>query len=261
MTKFGSARAVLVGAAVVTLAGCGASAGSSGAAAGNTSSAATSSTTSPGATSSPSSNSNTLVTTGSVPFPIAVGNTWVYKTTASINGENGTETNKVDSVVPVPGGHRVTMSETTDVAGSTTTGRDVFTFYANGTIAYPLTGSDVTVAGNGVVWPDAADLASGQTFRSVLRVRTGRTGPSQYQNADVAVRGAGTETVTVPAGTYQATLVIMTMTVKVGNYSSTVEVDTWQAEGTGPVKTEVLIHAAGNTTASSTQELVSFTKG
>src|ERR1700678_1202809 len=78
MTKFGSARAVLVGAAVVTLAGCGASAGSSGAAAGNTSSAATSSTTSPGATSSPSSNSNTLVTTGSVPFPIAVGNTWVY---------------------------------------------------------------------------------------------------------------------------------------------------------------------------------------
>jgi hypothetical protein len=153
------------------------------------------------------------------------------------------------------------MSEITDLAGSTTTDHDVFTFYANGTIAYPITGSDISVAGNGVVWPDAADLASGKTFHSVLRVRTSRTGPSQYEDADVAVRGAGTETVTVPAGTYQATLVIMTMTEKVGNYTSTVEVETWQAEGTGPVKTEMLIRAAGNTTLTSTQELLSFTKG
>jgi hypothetical protein len=258
MSKFGSAWAVLAGAGVVVLAGCGAS-GSPGVAAGSTSSAAT---TSPSASASASatSDSNTLVTTGSVPYPIAVGNTWVYKTTASINSENGTETNKVLAVVPVPGGHKVTMSETTDIAGKTTTQSDVFTFYSNGTIAYPMNGA-VSVEGDGIVWPNAAQLASGKAFHSVLRVNTGQPGASQYQDANVTVQGAGTDTVTVPAGTYQATKVIMTVTEKVGSYSSTVETDTWQAAGTGPVKTTVSIHAGGNVTASSTEVLLSFTKG
>jgi len=263
MSKFGSAWAALAGAVVVAaLAGCGSSAGSSGVAAGSTSSAATSSGASASTSASATSDSNTLVTNGSVPYPIAVGNTWVYQTTASVNGENGTDTNKVLSVVPVAGGHKVTMSQTTDLDGKKTTDNSVFTFYSNGKIAYPMSGGDaVTVAGDGIVWPDAADLASGKTYHSVLRVNTGQPGASNYQYANVTIRGAGTDTVTVPAGTYQATKVVMTMTLKVGSYTSTVETDTWQAAGTGPVKTETFIHAAGNMTATSTEVLLSFTKG
>jgi len=268
MIKFRAGQAVLAGAAVVALAGCSSSgssssgsgsAGGSGTTADGTSSAATSSAP---ASPSPGATSSSVVATGSIPFPIAVGNTWVYETTASINGEKGMTTNKVLSVVPVTGGNKVTMSETTQVAGSTNTTRPVFTFYSDGKVAYPVgqSGGNVSVVG-GVIWPDATDLASGKTYHSVLRIKVGQSGPSEYQNEDVAVHGAGTDAITVPAGTFQATKVVMTIAIKVGGYTTTEEVDTWQAPGTGPVKSQVIIHAAGNTQDTSTEELLSFTKG
>ena len=257
MSKFRSARAVLAGAAVVALAGCGASASSS-----NVASGTTSSTTAPSASLSatPVATSSSSVT-GSPLYPIAVGNTWVYQTTASVSGEHGLDTNKVLSVVPVTGGHRVTMSETTELDGVDTTNHDDFIFYSDGKIAYPVTGSEVSVVGSGVLWPTAAELASGQVFHSVLRIKVNQSGQVQSQDANVTVQGQGTSTVKVPAGTYQATLVTMTMSVKVGNYSSTEEVQTWVAPGAGPVKTKLSLHAAGNTELTSTEELLSFTKG
>ena len=259
MSKFGSARAVLAGTAVVALAGCGASASSSGVASGTTASAmASSASSSPSAT--PATTSSSSVT-GTPLYPIAVGNTWVYQTTASVSGENGLQTTKVLSVVPVPGGQRVTMSETTDLHGVKTTSDDDTIFYSDGKIAYPVTGSEVSVVGSGVLWPTAAELASGQVFHSVLRIKVNQSGQVQSQDANVTVQGQGTSTVTVPAGTYQATLVTMTISVKVGGESSTEEVQTWAAPGTGPVKTKVSLHATGNIALTSTEELLSFTKG
>lgn len=262
MSKFRFARAILAGAAVIALAGCGASASSSGAAAGDTSSSATSQpATTPASqpVTTPTASSNAFVSTGSVAFPIAVGNTWLYQTTANINGERGFETNKVLSVVPVPGGHQVTMSQTTDLAGVKTTNQDDFVFYANGTIAYPLAGGEVSVLGRGVLWPSAAELASGRAYHSVVAIKVNKTGPAQ--DANVTVQGQGTHTVTVPAGTYQATLVTMTVSVTVGGLSSTEEVQTWHAPGSGPVKSEVLLLAPGHTKITTTEELLSFTKG
>ena len=95
----------------------------------------------------------------------------------------------------------------------------------------------------------------------MLRVRVSGTGGNQYENADVTVQGTGTVTVTVPAGNYRATLVTMTMTENVGSYHSTQVVETWEAAGTGPVKTEVLIRAGGRSELTSTEELLSFTRG
>ena len=260
MSKFRSARAVLAGTAVVALAGCGASSSSSGVASGTTSSAAASSASStPSAT--PGTTSDPFVAAGSTLYPIAVGNTWVYQTTASVSGENGLQTTKVLSVVPVPGGQRVTMSETTDLHGVKTTSDDDTIFYSNGTISYPVAGGEVSVLGGGVLWPTTAELASGKVFHSVLRIKVNQSGPVQDQNANVTVQGQGTSTVTVPAGTYQATLVTMTISVKVGGESSTEEVQTWAAPGTGPVKTKVSLHATGNIALTSTEELLSFTKG
>jgi hypothetical protein len=261
MSKFRSARAVLAGTAVVALAGCGASTGSSEVASGATSSAtASTASTSTSASATPVSTSSSSVT-GSPLYPIAVGNTWVYQTTASVSGENGLQTTKVLSVVPVSGGQRVTMSETTDVHGVKTTNDDNTIFYSDGKIAYPVAGGEVTVLGGGVLWPTAAELASGKVFHSVLRIKVAKSGPVQDQNANVTVQGQGTSTVTVPAGTYQATLVTMTISVKVGGVSSTEEVQTWAAPGTGPVKTKVSVHATGNIALTSTEELLSFTKG
>jgi hypothetical protein len=257
MSKFRSARAVLAGTAVVGLAGCGASASSS-----NVASGTTSSTTAPSASVSatPVATSSSSVT-GSALYPIAVGNTWVYQTTASVSGENGLQTTKVLSVVPVSGGQRVTMSETTDLDGVKTTSNDDTIFYSDGKIAYPVAGGEVSVLNGGVLWPTPAELASGKVFHSVLRIKVLKSGPDQDQNANVTVQGQGTSMVTVPAGTYQATLVTMTFSVKVGSESSTEEVQTWAAPGTGPVKTKVSVHATANIALTSTQELVSFTKG
>jgi hypothetical protein len=263
MSKFRSARAVLAGTAVVALAGCGASAGSSNAASGTTSSAtatASSASASAGLSATPVATSS-LSVTGSPLYPIAVGNTWLYQTTASVSGEDGLQTTKVLSVVPVSGGQRVTMSETTDLHGVKTTTDDDTIFYSNGKIAYPVAGGEVSVLGGGVLWPTTAELASGKVYHSVLRIKVLKSGPVQDQNANVTVQGQGTSTVTVPAGTYQATLVTMTISVKVGNESSTEEVQTWAAPGTGPVKTKVSLHAPGNIALTSTEELLSFTKG
>jgi hypothetical protein len=259
MSKFRSARAVLAGTAVVALAGCGASASSSGVASGTTPLAtASSATSSPSAT--PVTTSSSPVT-GSTLYPIAVGNTWVYQTATSINGEGGLQTNKVLSVVPVAGGQRVTMSQTTGLNGVKTTSDENLIFYSNGKIAYPVASGEVSVLGSGVLWPTAAQLASGQVFHSVLRIKVLKSGPVQDQDANVTVQGQGTSTVTVPAGTYQATLVTMTLSLKVGDESSTEEVQTWVAPGTGPVKTEVSLRTVGSTVLTSTDELLSFTKG
>jgi hypothetical protein len=272
MSKYRTARAVLAGAAVIALAGCGASASTSGAASGSTASGSTASgstgaggspsaAVSTGAT--PSATSNLFVSAGSIPFPIAVGNTWVYQTLSSINNTQSLVTNRIVSVAPVPGGHRVTMSSTIGPAGAGKTTQETYIFYANGQIGYPVNeASGVSVVDDGGVrWPDAADLASGRDFRSVLHVRVSNTVPARYETANVTVRGGGTASVTVPAGTYQATIVDMILATKVGSFGTSVLVKTWTAPGTGPVKSEVSVLAAGNTQLITTEELLSFSRG
>jgi hypothetical protein len=171
-------------------------------------------------------------------------------------------TKRVVSVAPVPGGHRVTMSETISGA-ATKTMEETYIFYANGTIGYPVNeanGVSVLDSG-GVLWPDAADLAAGRDYRSVLHVRVTGTGPTRYKTANVTVRGGGTASVTVPAGTYQATIVDMILAMKVGSFSTSVLVKTWTAPGTGPVKSEVSVLAAGQNQPATTEELLTFTRG
>ena len=92
----------------------------------------------------------------------------------------------------------------------------------------------------------------------MLRVQVSQTG--QYENADVTVQGAGTTSVSVPAGTYQASVVDTTIAAKVGGHTTTVEVTTRIAQGVGPVETVVLIRSASTTELATTDELLSFTK-
>ena len=283
MGKHGSARAILAGAAIIALAGCtGVGTATApdvpGQAVGSTSTAAASQASSSPASSagegsaaegrgreSASSATDTrqkgtsksFVQANSVPFPVAVGNTWVYRTT--VGDKTGQTTNRIVSAGPVPAGYEVTMSSTTDVAGTAIAVQPVYIFYPDGTIGYPVPPiNGVSVVGGGIRWPDAAGLASGRAYHSVLRILDGQTG--QYENANVTVRGEGTTSVTVPAGTYQTSVVDTTIAAKVGGHTTTVEVATWIAQGTGPVQTAVLIQAAGKTQLTTTNVLLSFTK-
>ena len=149
----------------------------------------------------------------SIPFPVAVGNTWVYQTTAS--GQTGQTTNRIISAGPSPAGYQVTMSSTTDIAGTATAVQPVYLFYPDGTIGYPVPPvNGLSVASGRIRWPDAAGLASGRAYHSVLRILDSQTG--QYENANVTVQGAGTTSVRVPAGTYQASVVDTIIAAKVG---------------------------------------------
>jgi hypothetical protein len=209
----------------------------------------------PGATSVTSSpqDAAAFVKANSIPFPVAVGNTWVYRTT--IDGQTGRTTNTIVAAGAGAAGYEVTMDSTTDVAGTVTTVQPVYVFYPDGSVGYPVPLiSGLSVPG-GIRWPDTAGLASGQAYHSVVRILVSQTG--QYENADVVVRGAGTAPVSVPAGTYQASVVDMTITAKAGS----VQVSTWIAQGVGPVQTALLIQAAGMTEYSVTNVLLSFTKG
>jgi predicted Rossmann-fold nucleotide-binding protein len=47
----------------------------------------------------------------------------------------------------------------------------------------------------------------------------------------------------------------------VGGFGTTEEIETWMAQGTGPVKSEVFLLAGGHNKLTTTEELLSFTKG
>jgi len=259
MSRYRSARAVLAGAAVIALAGCGSAAGTSPAASNRSAGAASSPAGAAGAAATPTANPGSSTGTESIPFPVTVGNTWIYDVKTNLSQFHALDTKRVVGVTPVPGGRQVTMSDSLGSAESAINTVEHYLFYDNGQIGFPVSDAHgvSVISSNGVVWPDAAGLASGRPYHSVLNVKLSS---GRYDTASVTVRGGGTRSVSVPAGTYRATLVTMTMVMKVGNFTSTAVVKAWTAAGTGPVKTEQLISAAGKTELITTSALVSFTK-
>ncbi len=262
MGKYISARAALAGAAglaAITLAGCSSAASTTGAASTGSPAASASSTASASATTSAVATASPSGATGvSAPFPVAVGNTWVYEATTSINSTHSTDTKKVLSVAPMTGGREVTMSDT--VSPGSVRATQNYVFYDNGQIGFPISQNHgiSVVSGKGIVWPNAADLATGKAFHSTSQIKLSS---GQFETADVTVKGGGTESVSVPAGTFQATLVNMTILTHVGSFATTITVKEWTAPGTGPVKSQEIIKAPGQSQISTTEALLTFTKG
>jgi hypothetical protein len=197
--------------------------------------------------------SKSFAKANSIPFPVAIGNTWVYQT--KIGGASGRTTNRIVAAGSGSAGYLVTVSSATNVTGASSAGTAGYTFYPDGTVGYPApTINGVSVTGGGIRWPNAGALASGRAYHSTLKIQVGSSG--QAQDAGVNVYGAGTETVTVPAGTYQASVVETTITAK----GETIVVTTWIAQGVGTVKTQTQVNGAGAAGLTTTEELLSFTK-
>jgi hypothetical protein len=197
--------------------------------------------------------SKSFAKANSIPFPVRVGNTWVYQT--KIGGASGRTTNRIVAAGPGSAGYLVTVSSATNVTGASSAGTAGYTFYPDGTVGYPAPAiNGLSVTGGGIRWPNAASLASGRAYHSTLKIQVGSSG--QAQDAGVNVYGAGTETVIVPAGTYQASVVETTITAK----GETIVVTTWIAQGVGTVKTQTQVNGAGAAGLTTTEELLSFTK-
>ena len=259
------AAAALVAAAGLVLAACGGSSPGSTSAGSNTTGPATSSSSTPASSNSSSSTSSASTTSSlSVPFPIGVGNTWVYKASVGLTGSSGTITDKMTAVTPVSGGQQVTMHTVNDVTGSPITNSAIYIFHSDGSISYPVQqfGSSTTsVTGASVFWPPASEMASGQAYHSTLHIGIAEDGKTENVAAHITVQGDGSGSVTVPAGTYSATIVNMAMTFAIEGYQSSIVVKTWLANGIGPVQSEAFITELGATHMVSEQKLVSFTRG
>jgi len=225
------------------------------------STASGSSTKSSSSGGSGSSGSTSTVSSSSVPFPVTVGNTWIYN--ADVTGiEHGTVTNKVIAVKPVSGGTQATISDHDSFASATTD--SIYVFHPDGSISYPFSQlqSGATLVRGGITWPSAAVIDSGQPTAStvVLEIHP-NGGGAQRVTAHVTVKGDGTATVTVPAGTYTATVVSMTEKFTVVGYKAQIVVRTWMATGVGPVQSEATLTELGRSQLVSQLKLATFTKG
>jgi hypothetical protein len=251
------AAAVVAITAGLALAGCGGSSSSGGAAGGSTGGS------SPAASHSPSSSgSTTAATTATVPFPVGVGDVWRYKTT------DGRTVNRITAVTPASGGQQVTMRSAITSLGSTSHTTAYYVVHSDGSISLPFSqfdtnssGASVQLISGNVFWPPADELSSGKAYHDVLKIAFSDDGMKQTVTAHVVVRGGGTQSVTVPAGTYNADVVNMTMSETVEGISVGSVVRTWLAPGVGPVKDEVIIREGSKNDVAAENQLVSFKAG
>jgi hypothetical protein len=223
--------------AALLVAGCGGGSGGSGGSSGGSSSTGGSSS-SGGSNSSGGSGSSA----GSTLFPVAVGEKWVYTDHGSF-GTSNTTVNTIKAIKPVSGGSLVTMADTSDIAGVRKPTQLTYMFYSDGSISVPFTqleGGQVTIRSGSIVWPSASEIASGQSHSSVLAISIKTDGHRINEKVHVTVKGGGTQSVTVPAGTYQATVVEQTMAETVLGHRVNTVVRTWLAPGVGPVQSEVV---------------------
>jgi hypothetical protein len=264
------ALAVTAAAAGLVLTGCGKTTGA--AAAGPASTAATSGATTSGggstasasaAATSSASQSSVVVGSGALPFPTTVGDSWTY------NNTNGTTSeNKIASATQVAAGQQVTMDTTFTDNGTATHESYEYIIEPNGQIALPTSqfapaSSGVTfkVISGGIFWPSAAQLASGQPVHTTLTMQFTIAGKTQTITEHITSQGQGTQSVTVPAGTYSASVVNVQEAAAIDGYNTTIDDKTWLASGVGPVQSELITVDGGKTNLTSKEELVSFVKG
>jgi hypothetical protein len=245
--------------AALLVAGCGGGSGSSGGS-GSGGGAQPSTGGSSGGSSPSGSAGGSTSATGSTLFPIAVGERWVYASHVGIGGTS-TVVNAIKAVKPVSGGSLVTMSDTSDIAGVPKTTHLTYMFYSDGSIGVPFTqleGGKVTIKSGSIVWPSASEIASGQSHSSVLVISIKTDGQTINERVHVTIKGGGTQSVTVPAGTYQATVLNQTMAESVLGHRVNTMVRTWLAPGIGPVQSEVVGSSGEGLLVR--QELKSFSK-
>jgi hypothetical protein len=241
--------------AALLVAGCGGTSGGSGGSGGTGGSGS-------GSGGTQSGNSASTTATGSALFPVAVGEKWVYADHLGGLGTS-TTTNTIKAVKPASGGSLVTLTDSSNVLGDSKHTQLTYMFYSDGSIGVPFTqinGGQVTIRSGSIVWPPASVIASGQAHTSVLAITLKTNGRAINEKVHVTVKGAGTQSVTVPAGTYQATVVDQTMAEKVLGHPVSIVIRTWLAPGVGPVQSEVLEKSAFGAGPQVREELKSFTK-
>jgi hypothetical protein len=189
-------------------------------------------------------------------IPAQLGDTWAYAVNSSVLGK-GTETNRISAVTPVAGGQRATLSTSLRLAASKEPFKFASDFIAgpDGSIKFASTSfMGAKLASANVNWPSPAALTPGRPRTST--VRGSFLGFKTTER--VTVSEVGPAAVTVPAGSYQATLLEQTVTDRAGGRTV---IKAWVVNGIGEVKSETTVIVKGQREVSNVEALTSFTKG
>ena len=189
-------------------------------------------------------------------IPAQLGNTWVYAVDSTALGK-GTETSRISAVTAAAGGRRATLLISLRLDGSKQPFRFASQFIAgaDGSVTFGSTSfMGAKLASVNVNWPSPAALTPGRPSTSTV------TGSFLgFKTTErVTIANLGPAAVTVPAGSYQATLLQQTATDGKGNSNV---IKSWVVNGIGQVKTEITVIVKGMHTVSTAQALMSFTKG
>ena len=206
----------------------------------------------------------------SIYYPVAEGNTWVYSIDYG-TGSTVTDTEVMTKVVPDGDGGRVTIERTfvwDDGSQPDVVSTVDYVFAADGSLTVPFQsipsagGSTVTVQSGTMVWPTSAEFEAGTPKTGTIQATVETSGQTIAETVDFTISGAGTEDVTVPAGSYTARKLSPALVISLpdlGVSGLTVNATTWLAEGVGPVRTEVPDTMGSGATI--VQVLKSFTPG
>jgi hypothetical protein len=266
------AFAVLAAAAGLALTGCHSSSEAASPAAtptsGTASAPSSASSAASSASSTPSSVSSApaVVSSGSLPFPTTVGDTWAYS-----NSPGGTTSkNEITSSTQVAAGQLVAMTSAFTDNGTTTHSTYDYIVQPNGQISLPTSqftssmsssGASVKILSGGIYWPTAAEVSGGQPVHSTLVMEITIAGKVEKITEHITSTGEGTATVTVPAGTYSASVVNVVESADFMGFNTTIDDKSWLAPGVGPVQSELLTGTGGNAKLTNKEVLTSFTKG
>jgi len=200
----------------------------------------------------------------SVPFPVAVGDTWTY-TLETLGLPPAVLVKKITGITPVPGGRRVSMAITTSVYGIPKTVHQDYLFGTDGSISFPpgpITSLMSPANVGKVMVPPLSVVNSGRLVTWTMKMPPLElAGRKITGDVRVTVQGGGTASVTVPAGTYRVTVVNMTVKAT----SSWVDKPTvmvqrmWFAPHVGEVGEEIIAASSGSRQVLTTEKLQSFT--
>jgi len=202
----------------------------------------------------------------SVPFPVAVGDTWTY-TLDTLGLPPSVLVKKITSVRPVPGGQQVSMAVTYTVLGIPRKFHQDYLFGTDGSISFrpagPMTLPALSPANGGrVIVPPLSVVKSGRPVTWTVKMPPLKlAGHKISGKTRFTVQGGGIASVTVPAGTYRVTVVNM----KVSGTSTGVDKPAvlvqrmWFAPHVGEVGEEIIAASSGSGQVLTTVKLRSFT--
>jgi hypothetical protein len=204
-------------------------------------------------------------------YPVARGNTWVYRTDYGA-GSLGvvTDTETMTAVQPVAGGNQVTIKRVFHYASGQHpdfTSTVVYVFHSDGSLTVPYqsgidtANSKITVRRGSIVWPTPARLRSGAVSTGTVEVTVQTASLTRNATVKVQLQGKGAAAVSVPAGAYpKAQILNETLTETLEGLPATIVITSqaYLVAGVGPVKTVV---TSGAGTAPIQSVLVSFKKG